>query len=74
MEAEGRGTIMSMKMWRRRRRRRRGRKEMRRLRTDKVRVSHTSQYKGATVYHCRHCGGGGGDFLIRSATTIGKRW
>jgi hypothetical protein len=69
MGAEGRGTIMSMKMWKRRRRRRRRRKGRRRLRTDKVRESHTSQYEGAIIYHCSHCGGGGGDFLIRSVST-----
>jgi hypothetical protein len=40
MGAEGRGTIMSMKMWRRRRRRRRRR---RKLTTDDMRENHTSQ-------------------------------
>jgi hypothetical protein len=37
------------------------RKGSRRLTTDNVRENHTSQYEGATVYHCRHCEGGGGE-------------
>ncbi len=48
MGAEGRGSIMSMKMWSRRSRRRR-------YMTDEVRENHTGQYKGATIYHCHHC-------------------